>query len=32
MTKVFVIPVIRREHYDAFRRDIGSALVNTIDI
>jgi hypothetical protein len=31
MTKVFVIPVIRREDYDAFRRDVGSTLANTYD-
>jgi hypothetical protein len=31
MTKVFVIPVIRREDYDAFRRDAGSTLANTYD-
>ena len=31
MTKVFVIPVIRREDFDAFRRDVGSTLANTYD-
>jgi hypothetical protein len=31
MKKVFVIPVIRREDYDAFRRDVGSTLANTYD-
>jgi hypothetical protein len=31
MTKVFVIPVIRREDYDAFRRDVGSTLAHTYD-
>ena len=31
MTKVFVIPVIRRNDYDAFRHDVGSTLANTYD-
>jgi hypothetical protein len=31
MTKIFVIPVIRREDYEAFRRDVGSKLANTYD-
>ena len=31
MTKVFVLPVIRREDYDAFRRDVGPNLSNTYD-
>jgi hypothetical protein len=29
MTKVFVLPVIRRQDYDAFRRDVG--LADTYD-
>jgi len=28
---VFIIPVIRREDYDAFRRDVGAKLANTYD-
>ena len=31
MTRVFVVPVIRREDYDAFRRDIGQNLADTYD-
>jgi hypothetical protein len=31
VTKVFVIPVIRREDYDAFRRDVGPTLASTYD-
>ena len=31
MTKVFVTPVIRREDYDAFRRDVGSTLAHIYD-
>jgi hypothetical protein len=31
MTKAFVIPVIRREDYDAFRRDAGMKLSDTYD-
>ena len=31
MTKVFVIPVICREDYDAFRRDAGPNLADTYD-
>jgi hypothetical protein len=31
VTKVFVVPVICREDYDAFRRDVGSTLANTYE-
>jgi hypothetical protein len=31
VTKAFVIPIIRREDYDAFRRDVGSMLASTYD-
>jgi hypothetical protein len=31
MPKVFVLPVIRREDYDAFRRDVGANLAATYD-
>jgi hypothetical protein len=31
MPKVFVLPVIRREDYDAFRRDIGPKFSETFD-
>ena len=31
MTKAFVISVIRREDYDAFRRDAGLRLSDTYD-
>ena len=31
MTKAFVIPVIRREDYDAFRRDAGLKLSDSYD-
>jgi hypothetical protein len=29
--KVFVLPVIRRQDYDAFRRDVGANLAKTYD-
>ena len=29
--KVFVLPVIRRQDYDAFRRDVGPNLANSYD-
>ena len=31
MAKVFVLPVIRRQDYDAFRRDAGPNLVSPYD-
>ena len=31
MTKVFVLPVIRRQDYDAFRRNIGPNLADSYD-
>jgi hypothetical protein len=31
MPKVFVLPVIRREDYDAFRRDVGPNLADSYD-
>ena len=31
MPKVFVLPVISREDYDAFRRDVGLNLADTYD-
>jgi hypothetical protein len=31
MTKVFVLPIIGRKDYDAFRRDLGSKLAGTYD-
>jgi len=31
MPEVFVLPVIRREVYDAFRRDVGQKLAATYD-
>jgi len=31
MPKVFVLPVIRHEDYDAFRRDVGLTLADTYD-
>jgi len=31
MAKIFVMPVICREDYDAFRRDVGSNLADTYD-
>ncbi|HEX4273330.1 MAG TPA: hypothetical protein VHZ32_18200 [Rhizomicrobium sp.] len=31
MAKVFVLPVIRREDYDAFRHDVGPNLANSYE-
>ena len=31
MPEVFVLPVIRREDYDAFRRDVGPNLADSFD-
>jgi len=31
MPKIFVLPVIRREDYAAFRRDVGPALASTYE-
>ena len=31
MPKIFVLPVIRREDYEAFRRDVGPNLANSYD-
>jgi len=31
MPKTFIFPLIRREDYDAFRRDVGSNLADSYD-